>query len=483
MQRITHPSAVAVEPVLVEAGITGYFDDQTPGAETVLTARWLNRLQEEVCNVITGNGGLTLDGTSDTQLSTALGFGIGRTTDSISALINTPCDKGVFVSQHCGIVAAASYVGCLASVDCDLATVIYSATVAADDCDMSATVQRSAVMASRDCLLDNTGTTDCSAIVACDGVWIGNSADGQMCAAVGCQDVTVDGTNNVAIASTCLIPSKVAGTQSVVIASKDCLTTSGEMYQMVLGSEGCTASADSAIVIGSAGSFTSGNASTIMASRCAELHHTFSVGGGYDGGAAITETDADQNLSWRIDSDGGNVTIDGNFVDTGIDYAEFFENAEEGVIEVGSLVSRVGRKIRAAVPGDRILGVVSAQPAMCGGGAGLHWEGKYERDLFGGYVLELDAQGRMSRKVSDDFDPRQPYIDRASRPDEWTCVGLLGQLRVRIDDTVTSETSYIEPGPDGIGTATDDVTRCEVMDIETPYSAERGYGVALCLVR
>jgi hypothetical protein len=470
MQRITHPSAVAVQPVLIEAGITGYFDDQTPGAETVFTAKWLNRIQEELVNVIEDLGGLTLSGASQTQLRDTLYHTVGRPLDTALPSTNCVCDKSVSVSRTSQIDSGVTYATILASED----SRIYGLTgvPGADSYDAT-------IIGCRDCV-------------------IGYSTTGKMCAAIASHDYDVSGTNNACIAAyangydpTWDIPTpQVHGSYSAVIASAYSSTTTGKVDQAVLASNKSIVAANHAAVIGCNNGIVSSMGSVLLASLHAELPTDgvggdYQVGGGYEVlGADIGLANANQNLTWRISS------VDGEGYATawnlgGVDYAEYFPNLDREEIPVGVLVARSGRFVRQAGPGDRILGVVSAHPGVIGGGSDLHWDGKYERDVFGGYIYEMDANGQMSRKLADGYDPSQeePYHPRSSRPEEWTCVGLLGQLRVRIDETVTEETAYLEPGVDGVGTATDNVTRCEVMDIETPYSAERGYGVALCLVR
>jgi len=309
-----------------------------------------------------------------------------------------------------------------------------------------------------------------------------------MCAAIASQHTYVDGTNVAAIASSAAAAAYARGSQSAVVACEECSTVVGNAHQFIGASLTSEIDADGGSAMSVARSFVTGNGSHMVASNNAELNKGLALGGGYDGGAAIVKSNANQNLTWIIDSAcTGGVTgsADGTWTSTGVDYAEYFPNAEPEIIPTGSLVARVGRNVRMAIPGDRVLGVVSAQPSVIGGDGSLHWSGKYERDLFGGYVFTLDTNGVMSRKLNPDYDPAKEaeYQGRAKRPEEWTCVGLLGQLHVRIDETVTSETYYLEPGTDGRGTATDDETRCEVMEITTPYTKKRGYGVALCLVR
>ena len=93
------------------------------------------------------------------------------------------------------------------------------------------------------------------------------------------------------------------------------------------------------------------------------------------------------------------------------------------------------------------------------------------------------------------FDISQINIPRSKRPKEWTCVGLLGQLYVRVDNSVSTG-DYIKVGNnDGIGTKLEqtDLTgdiikgieqlRLKCMEISQPYSDDKGYAVAYCLLR
>ncbi|MCY8177621.1 peptidase G2 autoproteolytic cleavage domain-containing protein, partial [Bacillus inaquosorum] len=55
-----------------------------------------------------------------------------------------------------------------------------------------------------------------------------------------------------------------------------------------------------------------------------------------------------------------------------------------------------------------------------------------------------------------------------------------GQIFVRIDGTVTAGDCIIPKA--GKGSKSEDGSGYYVMRITTPYSQERGYGVALCLI-
>lgn len=118
----------------------------------------------------------------------------------------------------------------------------------------------------------------------------------------------------------------------------------------------------------------------------------------------------------------------------GADYAEYFEWADgnpENEDRRGMLVSLSGDKIRLA-HGDDIDGVISASPSVCGNEYGLHWQGKYEKDIFG--AVQYGKDGRPV--TAGGYDKDREYIPRSKRP-EWSPVGLVGRLIVTDDGSCT----------------------------------------------
>lgn len=118
----------------------------------------------------------------------------------------------------------------------------------------------------------------------------------------------------------------------------------------------------------------------------------------------------------------------------GADYAEYFEWADgnpENEDRRGMLVSLAGDKIQLA-HGDDIDGVISANPSVCGNEYGLHWQGKYEKDIFG--AVQYGEDGRPV--TADGYDKDREYIPRSQRP-EWSPVGLVGRLIVTDDGSCT----------------------------------------------
>jgi hypothetical protein len=230
----------------------------------------------------------------------------------------------------------------------------------------------------------------------------------------------------------------------------------------------------------------------LVASKNAELHTDGDPSsGGADGfclalgynasnpGATVINT----NLTIMLAGKHGIIQTSGAITastDPNSDFAEMFENAEPGSIPDGTLLARVGRKVRIARPGDRVMGVVSATPGILLGTGGLHYAKRYATNEFGRPLLNEDG----SRMDAQGYDNQRPNVARTARPDEWTAVALVGQVRVRIGKGV-EEGDYLTPGADGcaLGTlARPDGRPVEVMEITTPFDAARGYGVALCLV-
>lgn len=239
--------------------------------------------------------------------------------------------------------------------------------------------------------------------------------------------------------------------------------------------------------------------SQINASAGVVCNSNFSVVGGYHYPWDVPST---TNRKWQIWSNPVSkptiqiaTTLQSNY-NFG-DYGEYFESLDEQEIPAGYIISLLGKKIRKANSTDkRYLGVISKTAGVILGGAGFCWQGRFSRDEFGGIITQMipdpswelwEGQTEEDRplitvEVEDpDYDPEQEYQDRASRP-EWHIVGMLGQIYVRIDDTVQAG-DYIYSNDDGIGTKDEAEQGWYVMDVTTPYDAQKGYGVAVCLVK
>ena len=137
----------------------------------------------------------------------------------------------------------------------------------------------------------------------------------------------------------------------------------------------------------------------------------------------------------------GNAFADGSWSGGGADYAEYFEWSDGNTsVEDRRGISVVldGNKIRAALPGEDPIGVISGNPSVVGDAAWNKWSEKYLRDEYGTYIQEdyevEDEDGntviQQRRQLNPAYDPDVEYVSREDRP-EWDCVGLMGKLRIR----------------------------------------------------
>ena len=162
----------------------------------------------------------------------------------------------------------------------------------------------------------------------------------------------------------------------------------------------------------------------------------------------------------------GNCIAAKSFINNSADYAEYFEWEDgnpENEDRVGYFVTLTENgKIRKANEHDDILGVVSATPSVIGNAFEDEWQGKYLTDEWGRiqyqtvtYPAEYNEEGEQvsdERVVEEpilnpEYDVTQEYIPRSQRK-EWSVVGLLGRLKVRVDGTVDK---YVKCAVDGIG--------------------------------
>ena len=189
---------------------------------------------------------------------------------------------------------------------------------------------------------------------------------------------------------------------------------------------------------------------------------------------------SDAEFNFRGD---GNAFCDGSFSGGGADYAEYFEWKDGNSSDedrVGYSVVLDDNKIVKATDSDdasKIIGVISATPAMVGDSDILRWKQKFLLDDFGREITEeitvtewrgehttdegifnknylysydtdripsditvpsdaevksVDDNGNkfLRRKTNPDWNESETYISREDRK-EWDTVGLMGKLRLR----------------------------------------------------
>lgn len=217
--------------------------------------------------------------------------------------------------------------------------------------------------------------------------------------------------------------------------------------------------------------------------------HTLSGGWGASGSASVS------NVKYSLNSYNGNIKSVGT-IQAGQnfgDYAEYFESQSGQGIPNGTIVTLDGRYIRKANSIDKPIGVISGTAGIVLGDQMFHHKDRYLKDEFGVVLTEeieteiVKDDGEIVKGVrdvpiiNDEWKEQdEEYQSRAERP-EWNVVGLMGQVFTRIDSTVQAN-DYIKPNK-GIGTKDNNNGFYRVLEITTPYDSEKGYGVAVVLVK
>lgn len=159
----------------------------------------------------------------------------------------------------------------------------------------------------------------------------------------------------------------------------------------------------------------------------------------------------------------GQIYAKSSTINTGADYAEFFEwkdgnpDAED---RVGLFVTfSDGDKIEIAGRSDYILGIVSGNPSVIGNGD-MDWSGRFRRDNFNRFIMQSidvkDPDTGIASKATcyvqnPDYNPEKVYVQRFDRK-EWDAIGMVGVLPV-YDDGTCQPGEYCICAEGGIATA------------------------------
>lgn len=186
---------------------------------------------------------------------------------------------------------------------------------------------------------------------------------------------------------------------------------------------------------------------------------------------------ADRKNIYTLTTD-GEVYAASSTINSGADYAEYFEwtdenpNSEDRVGYFVSFDSNNPQKIRIANAfDDYILGIVSGSPSVIGNGD-EDWQKRYILDSFGRrikepyeierkipkgwddknnkYIYETTIEKGIKWKENPEYDSTKEYVHRANRK-EWAAIGMLGVLAVR-DDGSCEINKYCKCGANGIAT-------------------------------
>lgn len=487
-------------PAMTAAGPSpGWCKAEGEYPPTQITGEWVNAVTAESKNLIE-NQGMTLDKSDNTQVYKAV----------VAACVSSATTVGAVSTLHsaAALVSANAVVGgdrslVAASTDAQVSG-DFAAVVA---CDLSAEVGG---------IIGNA-----CAMVACDSLAIAPEIGGIGCAAVACRDPEVTG-----------LFSLMGGSSTGAI---NC--TSGVM----LGSANSK-------IRSAAGGTTPQNV-VMLASRFCDFdlgangtaQRQYAVAGGYHASSLTAP-------SWRIESNGGTMRSTAAHTTSGLDYAEMVPNAEGVEHGFGCLLALRGDGVALAVSGDICEGVVSANPTIVGGDDGLGWAHRYLRDEWGGLLTEdvdvevvlppdpeanrewlaararLHAEQRRSTSifsrllgtkrravaraeealaalpkpsqrverqrvtqlvVNPEWKPGQEQVSRRDRRAQWTCMGFVGQMHVRVDASVVAGAFVVPGSVPGVGTRgehSDGGRRIRVRKILSEWDEARGYAIALCHV-
>lgn len=303
------------------------------------------------------------------------------------------------------------------------------------------------------------------------------------------------------------VDEKTGGTVS---SSSNIYNVSTVHTRQVNASINSTASGDRSQVNASDNSTASHQWSQVNASYGVETGADFTICGGWG------HDPYQNNRKWELNSLNGNITCASiNGQPSFTDYGEYFENFAKGEIDMGVLIVLEGAKVRPAKKDEDFIGVVSGTAAIRLGDSFFCWQGRYMKDEWGRPVYEeikdpawqpktvpdkkwqpkrgeteadrpmIAVESEKDRptirvqKENPDYDPKKEQVPRSERPEEWTLVGLLGQVYVRCDDTVKPG-DFVKSKDKGIGTKADEETRMRAMKVTKEYDGK--HSIVYCLL-
>lgn len=219
---------------------------------------------------------------------------------------------------------------------------------------------------------------------------------------------------------------------------------------------------------------------TYLSATSTKSTNPYAIVTGYGTGAASTA-----NRTAELYANTGAMSIASTLTQsaTFTDFAEMMPNGTGSEIAAGTILTMSNGSVVPANADDVICGVVSYTAAVLAGDTPFCWQGRYLFDEFGRREMidVIDDSGNFSHKApkeNPNWNPDLPQSPRSERPDEWTPVGLIGQVFVRVDDTVSVGDSV--KAINGIGTQASAKTGLRCMSITKDHDGN--YGIAKCLI-
>lgn len=225
---------------------------------------------------------------------------------------------------------------------------------------------------------------------------------------------------------------------------------------------------------------------TVFNSRNVKSPGSYRVVAGYSG----TGKPSTANIKVDLNTLHGNLNLAGKLTQNNADIAELFESQSGQPIELGTIVTLDGDKIRKAQPNDEPIGVISGTAALVANDKTYHHKDRYLQNEYG-----MTLTKRVQREFEDidgnpvfewrdepienpNYNENLPYVSRSERP-EWNTVGLIGQIYTNVEKDVIA--GDLINGKAGVGYKDNVNGKGRVMAITTPYSDERGFAIALVL--
>lgn len=295
------------------------------------------------------------------------------------------------------------------------------------------------------------------------------------------------------------VHSNASGLKSQVNSSSGC-TSSGSSSQ-VNASSGSNASSQNSQINTSLNCETNISASPytqINSSRSIRNSSEHSSAWGYN--ESLTSISS-SNIKAQIFSKTGDIKNSG-IVTSGhnfTDFAELFPN-KKGIEQGYGLIQTIdGYGVRPANEGEQIAGVTSATAGLILGETPFTWQARWLKDEWGAYIYhdipkedwepdeskgetESDRPMVSVPKENPEFDINADHTTRLNRPDEWTVVGLVGQVYVRLEEDL-QPMDYVKAGVEGVGRKSNEPTNLRVMTITQEYDSEKGYKIGFCLLK
>lgn len=225
---------------------------------------------------------------------------------------------------------------------------------------------------------------------------------------------------------------------------------------------------------------------TVFNSRNVKSPGSYRVVAGY----SSTGSPSTSNIKVDLNTLQGNLNLAGKLTQNNADIAELFESQSGQPIELGTIVTLDGDKIRKAQPNDEPIGVISGTAALVANDKTYHHKDRYLQNEYGMTLTKRvqrefeDVDGNPVFEWRDEpienpnYNEDLPYVSRSERP-EWNTVGLIGQIYTNVEKDVIA--GDLINGKAGIGYKDNVSGKGRVMAVTTPYNEERGFAIALVL--